>query len=260
MKYIDTHAHIYSPKFDTDRAEVIQRAVENGVGKIYMPNIDVDSIDAMLEAEFGYPGLCVPMMGLHPCDVDKDFEKQLYVMESWLDKRPFAAVGEIGLDLYWDKTFFEHQQEALKIQINWAKKKTLPIVLHCRESIDETIAIVKSLNDEHLTGIFHCFTGNLDQAKQIIDMGFLLGIGGVATFKNGGLDKVIREIGLEQLVLETDAPYLAPVPHRGKRNSPEYIPLIAYRIGELAGESLETVAEITNRNALGLYKQAENEL
>lgn len=260
MNYIDTHAHIYSPKFDSDREEVIQRAVENGVGKIFMPNVDVDSIDAMLEAEQRYPGICIPTMGLHPCDVDKDFEKQLYVMEGWLDKRPFAAVGEIGLDLYWDKTFFEHQQEALKIQIDWAKKKALPIILHCRESIDETIEIVKSLNDEKMTGVFHCFTGDLEQAKQIIDMGFLLGIGGVATFKNGGLDKVIPEIGLEHLLLETDAPYLAPVPHRGKRNSPEYIPLIAYRIGELAGESLETVAEITNRNALGLYKQAENEL
>jgi TatD DNase family protein len=260
MNYIDTHAHIYSAKFDSDRAEVIQRAVESGVRKIFMPNIDVDSIDAMLEAELRYPGICIPTMGLHPCDVDKDFEKQLYIMEGWLDKRPFAAVGEIGLDLYWDKTFFEHQQEALKIQISWAKKKALPIILHCRESIDETIEIVKSMKDEQLTGVFHCFTGNLEQAKQIIDMGFLLGIGGVATFKNGGLDKVIPEIGLEHLVLETDAPYLAPVPHRGKRNSPEYIPLIAYRIGELVGESLETVAESTNRNALGLYKQAENEL
>jgi TatD DNase family protein len=260
MNYIDTHAHIYSPKFDSDREEVVQRAVENGVDKIYMPNIDVDSIDAMLEAELRYPGVCIPMMGLHPCDVGKDFEKQLYVMEAWLDKRPFAAVGEIGLDLYWDKTFFEHQKEALKIQIDWAKRKGLPIILHCRESIDETIEIVKGMKDDPLTGIFHCFTGDLEQAKQIIDMGFLLGIGGVATFKNGGLDKVIPEIGLEHLVLETDAPYLAPVPHRGKRNSPEYIPLIAYRIGELTGKPLETVAQITNRNALGIFKHWENEL
>lgn len=260
MNYIDTHAHIYSAKFDSDREEVVQRAVENGVGKIFMPNIDVGSIDAMFEAELRYPGVCIPMMGLHPCDVNKDFEKQLYVMEAWLDKRPFAAVGEIGLDLYWDKTFFEHQQEALKIQIDWAKRKGLPVVLHCRESIDETIEIVKSTKDDRLTGIFHCFTGDLEQAKQIIDMGFLLGIGGVATFKNGGLDKVIPEIGLEHLVLETDAPYLAPVPHRGKRNSPEYIPLIAYRISELAGKSLETVAETTNRNALGIFKHWENEL
>lgn len=260
MKYIDTHAHIYSPKFDSDREEVIQRAADNGIGRIYMPNIDVESIDAMLEAELKHPGVCIPTMGLHPCDVDRDFERQLYVMESWLDKRSFAGIGETGLDLYWDKTFFEHQKEALKIQIDWAKKKELPIILHCRESMDETIALVKSLNDDRLSGIFHCFTGDLAQAQEIVSMGFLLGIGGVATFKNGGLDKVLPELGLDHLVLETDAPYLAPVPHRGKRNSPEYIPLIAYRVAELTGADLETVAEITNRNALGVFKKWENEL
>ena len=260
MNYIDTHAHIYSAKFDSDRAEVIQRAVDNGVERIYMPNIDVDSIDAMLEAELRYPGVCVPTMGLHPCDVDKDFDKQLYVMEDWLNRRSFAAIGETGLDLYWDKTFFEHQKEALRIQIDWAKKKELPIILHCRESMDETIALVKSLNDDRLTGIFHCFTGSLEQAQEIVEMGFLLGIGGVATFKNGGLDKVLPELGLERLVLETDAPYLAPVPHRGKRNSPEYIPLIAHRVAELTGADLEAVAEITNRNALSVFKKRENEL
>ncbi|HLT08493.1 MAG TPA: TatD family hydrolase [Cyclobacteriaceae bacterium] len=254
MKYIDTHAHIYSKKFDDDRDEVVQRAVENGVGKIYMPNIDVASIDAMLETELRHPEICVPMMGLHPCDVDKDFEKQLYVMEEWLNKRSFAGIGEAGLDLYWDKTYFEHQKQALKIQIEWAKQKDLPIILHCRESIDETIALVRSLHDERLKGIFHCFTGSLAQAREIIDLGFLLGIGGVATFKNGGLDQVLPELGLEHLVLETDAPYLAPVPHRGKRNTPEYIPLIAYRVGELTGTDLDEVAEATHRNAVGVFK------
>src|SRR5690606_33486501 len=193
---------------------------------------------------------------LHPCDVDKDFEKQLYVMEEWLEKRPFVAVGEIGLDLYWDKTFFEHQKEALKIQIDWAKKKGLPIILHCRESIEETIEIVKSLNDDELTGIFHCFTGSLDQAKAIVEMGFLLGIGGVATYKNGGLDKVLPLLGLDHLVLETDAPYLAPVPYRGKRNSPEYIPTIAHKVGELTGKGLEAVVETSNTNALLVFKQS----
>lgn len=255
MNYIDTHAHIYSSKFGDDRNEVIQRGLENGVRKIFMPNIDTESIDGMLEAEQKYPDVCIPMMGLHPCDVDRDFEKQLYVMEEWLNKRPFAGVGEIGLDLYWDKTFFAYQQEALKIQIQWAKEKHLPIILHCRESIDETIAIVKELNNEQLTGVFHCFTGTLDQAKEIIEMGFLLGIGGVATFKNGGLDQILPSIGLAQLILETDAPYLAPVPHRGKRNSPEYIPLIAHRVGELTGHPIEEVAERTNSNALSLFKE-----
>ncbi len=255
MHYIDTHAHIYSKKYDHDRDEVIQRCGENGVRKIYMPNVDVSSIDAMLEAEHKYPSVCVPMMGLHPCDVDKDFEKQLYIMEDWLNKREFAAVGEIGTDLYWDKTKFELQEEALKIQVNWAKEKKLPIVLHCRESIDETINIIREMNDENLTGIFHCFTGTVEQARAIIDMGFLLGIGGVCTFKNGGLDKVLPDIGLDHLVLETDGPYLAPVPYRGKRNSPEYIPLIAERVGDLTECPLEKVAEITNFNANKLFNR-----
>lgn len=256
MTYVDTHAHLYSSKFDSDREEVVQHCLENGVNKIFMPNVDVATIDPMLEAEHKYPGICIPMMGLHPCDVDKDFEKQLYVMEEWLEKRPFVAVGEIGLDLYWDKTFFEHQKEALKIQIDWAKKKGLPIILHCRESIEETIEIVKSLNDDELTGIFHCFTGSLDQAKAIVEMGFLLGIGGVATYKNGGLDKVLPSLGLDHLVLETDAPYLAPVPYRGKRNSPEYIPTIAHKVGELTGKGLEAVVATSNTNALGVFKQS----
>ena len=253
MEYIDSHAHIYSSKFDLDRDEIISACSERGINKIYMPNIDVESIDRMLEAEHRYPEVCVPMMGLHPCDVDKEFEKQLYIMEEWLNKRLFSAIGETGLDLYWDKSFFDHQKEALKIQINWAKKKGMPIVLHCRESIEETINIVEELNDDRLIGIFHCFTGNLEQAQKIIEMGFLLGIGGVATFKNGGLDRVLPSIGLDSLVLETDSPYLAPVPHRGKRNSPEYIPLIARRVAVLTGSSEEKIAEITTANAEKLF-------
>ncbi|AGA76378.1 TatD family hydrolase [Echinicola vietnamensis] len=257
MQFIDTHAHIYSKKYDNDRDEVIERCKANGVNRIYMPNVDVESIDAMLEAEQRYPEMCIPMMGLHPCDVDKDFEKQLYVMEDWLSKRPFVAIGEIGTDLYWDKDSFELQKEALKIQVDWAKQKKLPIVLHCRESIDETIAIIGEMNDENLTGIFHCFTGSVEQAKEIIEMGFLLGIGGVSTFKNGGMDKVLPEIGLEQLVLETDGPYLAPVPHRGKRNSPEYIPIIAERVGDLTASTLEKVSEVTNANANKVFNRVE---
>jgi TatD DNase family protein len=207
----------------------------------------------MLSCEEKYPDLCISMMGLHPCDVKEDFEEQLQEMEKWLDKRSFAAVGEIGLDLYWDKTFFEQQKKALRTQIGWAKERNLPIVLHCRESMNETIAIVREEYDGKLRGIFHCFTGNVSQAKEIIEMGFLLGIGGVATYKNGGLDLVIPEIGLENLVLETDAPYLAPVPNRGKRNSPAYLPFIAEKIGDFLQISKEEVALKTKENALKLF-------
>ncbi|WBL45141.1 TatD family hydrolase [Algoriphagus halophytocola] len=255
MNYIETHAHIYSRKFDSDRDQLIQDIRDAGIERVYMPNVDVETIDAMLACEEKYPGLCIPMMGLHPCDVKEDFKEQLDVMKKWLDRRDFAAVGEIGLDLYWDKTFFEQQKEALRIQIAWAKEKQLPIVLHCRESMDETIKIVQEEHDGQLRGIFHCFTGNLDQAKQIIEMGFLLGIGGVATFKNGGLDQVIPELGIENLVLETDAPYLAPVPFRGKRNSPAYLPIIAEKIGDYLQMSKEEVALQTKQNALNLFHE-----
>lgn len=253
MNYIDTHVHIYSPKYNDDRDEVIRRTLENGVSKLYMPNIDVESIDSMLEAELRYPGVCIPMMGLHPCDVKKDFEKELYVMEDWIGKREFAGIGETGLDLYWDKTFFEQQKEALRIQIRWAKEKKWPIILHCRESMDETISIVKEEKTEDLKGIFHCFSGSLDQAKEIIELGFYLGIGGVSTYKNGGLDKVLPEIGLEHLVLETDGPYLAPVPHRGKRNSPEYIPIIADRVGDLTAFTVDQVSQETLKNSNQIF-------
>lgn len=255
MNLIETHAHIYSSKFDSDRDEVMDQIREAGIERVYMPNVDVETIDVMLACEERYPDLCIPMMGLHPCDVKEDFQSQLYVMEEWLGKRPFAAVGEIGLDLYWDKTFFEQQKEALKIQIDWAKKKDLPIVIHCRESMDETIELIKKEQDGSLTGIFHCFTGSLQQAQEIIELGFLLGIGGVSTFKNGGLDQVIPNLGLENLVLETDAPYLAPVPYRGKRNSPVYLPIIAEKIGDYLAISKEEVALKTKENALNLFRE-----
>ncbi len=255
MNLIDTHAHIYSSKFDSDRDQVIEEIREAGVTKIYMPNVDVSTIDRMLDCEARYGDLCVPMMGLHPCDVKEGFEQQLYVMEDWLNKRSFAAVGEIGTDLYWDKSTFGIQVEALKIQISWAKAHDLPIVLHCRESIDQTIDLIESAQDGTLKGIFHCFTGTLEQAKRISDLGFLLGIGGVVTYKNGGLDQVIPFVDLEKLVLETDAPYLAPVPHRGKRNTPAYLPIIAQRVGDLLEISVEKVAEITQANALNLFKE-----
>lgn len=255
MNLIDTHAHIYSTKFDSDRDQVIEEIKAAGVSKIYMPNVDVETIDRMLDCESRYGDICVPMMGLHPCDVKEDFEQQLKVMGDWLNKREFAAVGEIGTDLYWDKSTFEIQKEALQIQVGWAKEKELPIVLHCRESIDQTIELIEKAHDGKLRGIFHCFTGTLDQANRIIEMGFLLGIGGVVTYKNGGLGQVIPYIGLENLVLETDAPYLAPVPHRGKRNTPAYLQEIAKRVGDLKETSLEKIAEITSANALNLFKE-----
>lgn len=251
--FIDTHAHIYLKDFKDDRAETMSRAAEMNVERIYMPNIDHTSIDEMFEMENRYPGQCIPMMGLHPCYVKKDFERELYIVESWLAKRKFSAIGEIGTDLYWDKTFWGQQQEAFRIQVGWARQYSLPVVIHCRESIDETIALVEQLNDGTLKGIFHCFSGNAEQAKRITDMGFLLGIGGVATFKKGGLDAVLPEVGLAHIVLETDSPYLAPVPHRGKRNEPSYIPLIAARISEILKTGVEEVRTHSTNNARNLF-------
>jgi TatD DNase family protein len=253
--WIDTHAHIYSTEFDQDRAEMLRQCEEAHIKRIYMPNIDHTSIDAMLELEHRHPQQCFSMMGLHPCSVKKDFETELYKVEEWLSKRKFAAVGEMGTDLYWDKTFWGQQQEAFKIQVGWAKKYRLPLVIHCRESIDETIGLLEPLLDGRLTGIFHCFSGSLEQAKKISAMGFYLGIGGVVTFKNGGLDKVLPEIDLKHIVLETDSPYLAPTPHRGKRNSPLYIPLMATKLAEIKNIQLEEVKMATTKNALTLFVQ-----
>lgn len=253
--WTDTHAHIYSKEFDEDRTGMLRQCDDSHIKKIYMPNIDHTSIDDMLELELRHPQQCVSMMGLHPCSVKKDFESELYKVERWLAKRKFAAVGEMGTDLYWDKTFWEQQQEAFKIQVGWARKYRLPIVIHCRESLDETLALLEPLLDTRLTGIFHCFSGTLEQARKVIAMGFYLGIGGVATFKNGGLDKVLPDLAMEHLVLETDSPYLAPVPHRGKRNNPLYIPIIASKVAELKKITLEEVKSITTRNALKLFNQ-----
>lgn len=251
--YIDTHAHIYADEFKKDLADTLQRCEDQGVNKIYMPNVDHTSIDDMLEVEHRWPVRCHPMMGLHPCSVKKDFDRELYIIEEWLSKRKFSAIGEIGTDLYWDKTFWGQQQEALEIQVKWAKKYQLPVVLHCRESLDQTIEIIERLQDGNLRGIFHCFTGTIEQARKIFQLGFLVGVGGVVTFKNGGLDKVLPELDLKSVVLETDSPYLAPVPHRGKRNEPAYIPLVSSKIAELMNCSVEEVQKITTQNASDLF-------
>lgn len=258
--FIDTHAHIYSDDFDLDRGDVIGRCLDENVRKIVMPNIDHTSVDAMLEVEARFPDHCIATMGLHPCSVKKGFERELYNVESWLAKRKFAAVGEIGTDLYWDKTFWSHQQEAFNIQMNWAKQYNLPIIIHCRESLDETIEMVEKAKDERLTGIFHCFGGSVEQANRIVKLGFYLGIGGVVTFKKGGLDLVLPEIDLTHIVLETDSPYLAPVPHRGKRNEPSYVPLIAQKIATIKNVSIEEVCNTSSSNAHLIFKLSDNGL
>jgi len=251
--WIDTHAHIFAKEFEADRADMMQRAQDNAVGKIFMPNIDHTTIDSMLDLERKYPAVCYPMMGLHPCHVKKDFEKELYEVENWLNKRKFSAVGEMGTDLYWDKTFWDQQVEAFTIQVGLAKKHNLPIVVHCRESIDLTLDLVEKLQDGKLKGVFHCFTGSKEQADRLAKLGFYFGIGGVATFKKSGLDTVIPHIPLDRIILETDSPYLAPTPHRGKRNEPAYIPLIGQRVAELKNSNLAEVQQATTQNALTLF-------
>lgn len=254
VTWIDSHAHIYSSEFEADREDVLQAATELGVNKIMMPNVDHTSIDSMMEVEAKHPKLCFAMMGLHPCSVKKDFEKELYRVEEWLSKRKFLAVGEIGTDLYWDKTFWEQQQEAFVIQVKWAKQHKLPIVIHSRESLDETVQLLEPFVDEQLTGVFHCFSGSIEQAKKITSLGFYLGLGGVSTFKNSGMDAVIPQLELDNIILETDCPYLAPVPHRGKRNEPGYIPLIASKICELKKVSHAELSSITVRNTNKLFR------
>lgn len=252
-QWVDTHAHIYAKEFDHDRQEVLQRCAENEVKRIYMPNVDHTSIDSMLELESRSPG-CVATMGLHPCSVKKDFERELYIVEDWLSRRKFAAVGEIGTDLYWDKTFWDQQCEAFKIQVGWAKKFGLPVIIHCRESLAQTMDLVEQFQDGTLTGIFHCFGGTAEEAERIIKLNFFLGIGGVSTFKKAGLDLVLPEVSLDRIVLETDSPYLAPVPHRGKRNEPSYIPLIAQRVAEIKSVTPEAVQQQTTQNAKNIFK------
>ena len=252
MTFIDSHAHIYDQQFDEDIQDVMERCQEAGVSSIYMPNIDHASVDAMLERELRYPAQCVAMMGLHPGSVKRDFERELYQVETWLDKRPFTAVGEIGLDYYWDTTFKTQQQEALRIQLTFAKKHDLPIVLHTRDSFEDVITLVEE-QAEGLRGVFHCFTGTIEEAQRIAGLGFYLGLGGVATFKSARMGEVIPHLDRERVVLETDSPYLAPVPHRGRRNEPSYVPLIGKRVAEAWNVDLEEVARQTTENARRLF-------
>jgi TatD DNase family protein len=251
--FIDTHTHLYAEEFDADRNSLIQKAIDNGVKKFYLPNIDSASVAGMLDLEAQFPENVFAMMGLHPCHVNATVQAELDTVEKWLKKRKFVAIGEIGIDLYWDKTFFKEQQLAFKTQIKWALEYNYPIIIHCREAFDEIYEMLCSF-ETLPKAIFHCFSGNLEQANKIISLGnFKLGVGGVLTFKNSGLDKVIEQIDIEHLVLETDAPYLAPVPFRGKRNEPVYILEVAKKLAEIKNISISEVAEITSKNSQFIF-------
>lgn len=250
---IDTHAHIYASEFDADRDDVVKRALAQGIDKILLPNIDLDSIEPMLKTEAKYPQICRPMMGLHPCYVDGNVKQTLDIIHAWFEKHRFIAVGEIGIDLYWDKTYKAEQEMAFITQLNWAKEMKLPVVIHTRDSIEETLTLLAQEQDGSLSGVFHCFGGSVEEAKAINDLGFHLGLGGVSTFKNGGMDKVIPHLNMDYVILETDCPYLAPVPHRGKRNEPAYTSLVAQRVAELRDISVEQVDSLTTHNATTLF-------
>lgn len=258
MKFIDTHTHLFTEQFDEDRTAIVKNAIQNGVEKMLLPNIDLDSIIPLHELTAEFPKNCYPMMGLHPCSVTENWEDELTIIKSNLDENKYCAIGEIGMDLYWDKSTIEFQKKVFSQQIKWAKEMNLPIVIHVRDAFDETFEVIDQLNDDSLTGVFHCFTGSIDQANHILNYGgFKLGVGGVLTFKNSGLDSVISEIDLEHLVLETDSPYLAPTPHRGKRNESSYIPLIAQKLAGVKGIQLEEVAKVTSSNAVKLFPRIQ---
>lgn len=253
MSLIDTHSHIYLPEFESDREVMLQRAEKEGVSKILMPAIDTETHESMLALEHQHPEVCIAMMGVHPCSVKSNYREELKAARAYLEKRPFIAIGEIGLDFYWDKTFVAEQYLAFHEQIEWALEFDIPIVIHSRESVDECISVVSEHQKGKLKGVFHCFSGNDKQAQQIIDLGFYLGIGGVVTFKNSGLDKVMENVSLEKVVLETDAPYLAPVPFRGKRNEPCYLKYVTEKLALIKNISQEVVAQITTANAEKLF-------
>lgn len=253
MTLIDTHSHIYSAEFDADRTLMIERAEKEGVGKILLPAVDAESHELMLKVEKENPGKCFSMMGVHPCSIKENYQAELKIAREYFDERKFIAVGEIGLDFYWDKTFTEQQYLAFHEQIEWASHFDVPIVIHSRNATDECIKVVTEDQKGKLRGVFHCFSGTTEQAQQIIDLGFYLGIGGVLTFKNSGLDKVIENINLDNVVLETDAPYLAPMPFRGKRNEPSYLKYVVEKLSTIKNVSMDEVASITTVNAEKLF-------
>jgi len=249
MVLTDTHTHLYYETDDTKRAGLIHRCKENNINRLFLPNVDADSVPLVFSLIKSFPGVCFPMLGLHPCSVKDGWEDELNIIKEASLQHKIVAIGEIGIDLYWDKTTLPGQIKAFKTQIAWAKSLKLPIVIHCRDSFNEVFDVLQSEKDENLHGIFHCFTGTLEQANKVIDLGFYLGIGGVVTYKNSGLDKVVSQINLRHIVLETDSPYLTPVPHRGKPNESSYLIYIARKVAELHQTELETVADITTENS-----------
>ena len=255
MNFIDTHTHLFASEFDNDIDIVIKNALDNGISKMLLPNIDSTTTTKMLQLCDRHPNNCYPMIGLHPCSVKKDnLEKEISHVEQMLSQNKFIAVGEIGLDLYWDKSTLDLQKIAFESQIELAKKYKLPIAIHVRDSFDEAIEIVERLNDYNLSGVFHCFTGNLEEAQRIINLNnFYLGIGGVVTFKNGGINKIINQVSLDNIILETDSPYLSPAPFRGKRNESKNLLNIAHKMAELYNVDLKDIAEKTTKNAIDLF-------
>ena len=250
---IDTHCHLYLEEFKTDITDVIKRAEAEGVNKFYLPAIDSAETENIFLLEKKFPGKCFAMMGLHPCSVKANYLIEISLVEEWLSKRKFAAVGEIGLDFYWDKTFIEQQFEALRIQIGLSLQYNLPIVIHTRNAMQETIDVVKEFVPKGVRGIFHCFGGSYQNAKEIIDAGFYLGIGGVLTYKKSGLAEVLEKIDLQHIVLETDSPYLTPVPFRGKRNESSYLKFVAEKLAQIKNVPVEEVAAITTANAEKIF-------
>ena len=249
----DTHTHLYSEQFDNDRHSMIERARDVGVSRFFIPAIDSSYMNRMLRLESDYPEEVFLMMGLHPTSVNENYKEELSFVKKWIDQRPFCAIGEIGIDLYWDKSFLFQQQEVFKTQIQWAKEKNLPIIIHCRNAFDEIFEILDQEKSDRLSGIFHCFTGTLEQANKVISYNMKLGIGGVSTFKNGKIDKFLNKIDLKHIVLETDAPYLAPTPYRGKRNESSFITYTIDKLVDIYGATFQEISEITTQNSKEIF-------
>jgi TatD DNase family protein len=253
MEFIDTHSHLYIEDFDNDRDEVIKESLNNNVSCILLPNINLESLQSLMNVCREYSDICYPMTGLHPCDVKENYQEVLEKIFNCFSDDKFIAVGEVGIDLYWDKTYIEEQKDAFRIQIQFALTHNLPLIIHKRQSYDETMEVLNEFEGEKLKGIFHCYSGSVEHANEVIEKGFLLGIGGTVTYKTSNLDKVLPHIPLKYLVLETDSPYLTPVPYRGTRNKSAYIPVIAQRLAEIKQTTIEEVAKQTTKNAIEVF-------